>query len=254
MKRISLIATLCLCYFFSIGQTTQGKTTVVRYETLTGPEAIRKMEASKPKDPRIYDVNGKVIDSAEVQRLLATYEYWLGRHRINNEYKHVLSKINFEQQAEIDRETKLKLKPYSPKLQEGTTLDLKPFKKYTDIKALDDKAIVLIIWCDGCYGGNIDAYKPVNDVLRRFINQEKLAIMTVTSHSVEQANVALKKSPIINTQHIIAATDIIKEFEIKRPVILITDTDHKILYSVTNNAEMTARTLFFTLREIVGLQ
>ena len=252
MKRISLIATLCLYYSLSIAQTTQRKTTVVRSETLTGPEAMRRMEASKPKDPRIYDVNGNVIDSAEVQRLLATYEYRLGRASINGDYKHVLSKINFEQQAEIDRETKLKLKPASPKLHEGATLNLKPFKKYTDIKALNDKAIVLIIWCDGCYGSR-DAYKPVNDVLKRFIHKDQLAVLTVTNHSVEQANAALKKNPIINTQHIIAASDIVKELEIKRPVILITDLNHKILYSITNNAELTARTLFFTLKDMVGL-
>jgi len=252
MKRILLIATLSLCYSFTMAQSTDTKTTVVRRETMTGAEVNRMMEASKPKDPKVYDIHGKVIDSAEVQRLLATYEYRLGRHSVNNEYKHVLSKINFEKQAEIDRETKLMSKPASPKLQEGVILDLKSFKKYTDIKALTGKPIVLIIWCDGCFGGS-DAYNPVNEVLRRFMNPDKLAIITVTNHDVERANEALKKNPIVNTQHIIAASDIIKEFAINRPVILLTDINHKILYSVTNNAEMTPRTLFFMLKGMQGM-
>ncbi|WP_285009267.1 hypothetical protein [Pedobacter faecalis] len=252
MKKLFLTAAIAFSGVFAMAQSNGATVTKVETRTVSGAELKRMIGNVKITDPKVYDREGNVVDSAEVVRRLATYEYQKGWTQVNGEYRHLITKIDTVRQAAVDRNTKLMLKPASAKLQEGVTLDLRPFKSHVDVKALQGKAIVLVFWCDGCYGGSqADAYKPVNEVLSRFYNPDKLAIITVTHHAIEHSFAALKKNPIINTQHIVAAPQLAREFETNgRPVLVLADTNHKILYAVKDNAMMTPRILYFALKDL----
>lgn len=221
---------------------------------MTGAELQKVFGNVKITDPKFYDGTGKIIDSAEAKRLLRTYDYVLGWKRNDQgEYKKLLTKINPEHQAVSDSATKSALRPKNPKLQEGATLDLRPLNKDIDSKSFDGKAVMLIFWCNGCFAGSTpDAYAAVNEVLSMYFNPDKLEILTITHHPMDIAKEALMKNPIVNTQHIVDAGAVTSAYETEnRPVIVLTDKNHKIVYSITNNAMMTPRILYKTLKKIL---
>ncbi|WP_256004035.1 TlpA family protein disulfide reductase [Pedobacter deserti] len=250
MNRIIFTLILSFTASFTIAQSGVQNGIKVERRTMTGAEYNRLPKQALPTDSRVYDLVGNVLDSTEVQRRLATYEYEVRTYEVGGSLRYVLTKFN-ERDIERERELEEYLKPGSPLLQKGMTLDLKPFESRTDIEALNGKAVVLIFWCEDCYQRIPDAYKQVNDVLSRFHGSEKLAIITVTHHSVDQSIAALKKSPIVNTQHIVAAADLTSKFETgNKPVIVVTDQNHKIVYATRNWAGMTPRKIFLSIKDL----
>lgn len=254
MKRFILSAfltALCLSLSAQPGQGTVVKTTRV---TMTGAELQKTFGNIKITDPKFYDVTGNVIDSAEAKRLLRTYDYVLGWKRNDQgEYKKLVSKISPAHWAMLDSSARSNNRPKSSKLQEGTTLDLRPLNKSIDRKTFDGKAVILIFWCNGCFAGSTpDAYAAINEVLSLYFNPDKLEILTITNHPMDLAKDVLSKNPIVNTQHIVDAGEIINAYETdNRPVIVLTDKNHKILYSVINNAMVTPHVLYKTLKKIL---
>jgi len=214
---------------------------------LFGPEAI--------KDRNFYDEQGNVLDSAMAIKMLKSFDYQMSFSRKSGQedFKRVIRKIDTAAQAIQDASVKERLRPVSWKLQEGVELDLRPLKKHITSGQLDGKAILLIFWCDGCFGGSAkDAYSNVNEVLSTYMNPDKLEILAITHHTAEQATAALKKNPIVNTRHIVDASNVTSAYgSNNRPIIVLTDKSHKIIYSITDNAMMTPRILDRTLKKML---
>jgi hypothetical protein len=254
MKRFTLSALLTVFWFSLSAQS--GERTIVKTTrvTMTGAELQKVFGNVKITDPKFYDGTGKIIDSAEAKRLLRTYDYVLGWKRNDQgEYKKLLTKINPEREAISDSISKITYRPKSQRLWEGTTLDLKPLNKSIDRKSMEGKAVILIFWCNGCFAGSTpDAYSAINEVLAMYFNPDKLEILTITHHPMDVAKEVLSKNPIVNTQHIVDAGDVTNIYETdNRPVIVLTDKNHKIVYSITNNMMMTPRILYKTLKKIL---
>jgi hypothetical protein len=254
MKRLILSALLSAVFSPLFAQSQNGTVVKTTRVTMKGSDLQKMFGNVKITDPKFYDGTGNVVDSAEAVRLLRTYDYVLGWKRNDQgEYKKLLSKISPARWAAMDSTARSTNRPKSPKLQQGVTLDLKPLNKSIDRKSFEGKAVMLIFWCDGCFAGSTpDAYAAVNEVLSMYFNPDKLEILTITQHPMDVAKEALRKNPIVNTQHIVDAGDIINEYETgNRPIIVLTDKNHKILYSVTNNAMVTPRILYKTFKEIL---
>lgn len=254
MKHLLLIACFSLTCSSLFAQSEHRTIVKTEAKVVNGADMQKMFGNVVITDPKIYDQEGNVVDSAEAVRLLKTYDYQLGwRKNKDGEFKKLLTKIDPERQAMTDASTKISLRPASLKLQEGVVLDLKPLGKDIDRKTTEGKAVMLIFWCDGCFSGSTpDAYAAINDVLSTYFNPDKLEILTITHHPIEVASAALKKNPIVNTQHIVDAGKITAAYETgNRPVIVLTDKDHKIVYSITNNAMMTPRILNKIFKELL---
>ncbi|HEX8608442.1 MAG TPA: hypothetical protein VF679_07380 [Pedobacter sp.] len=256
MKRFTLIALLIVSSTQSFAQE-QDKRKVVSVTSTaikSGSELQKMLSGVKITDPKIYDRAGNVVDSLEAIAKVKSFLYTLGwAQNKDGEYKRTIFKIDPEVQVLMDANMKKRLLPKSLKLREGVILDLKPMAKKLDLKELEGKSVLLIFWCDGCYSGSkADAYAEVNEVLTKYKDPEKFEILAVTHHSIDEATRALSKSPIVNTRHILAAGDVNQAYETgNRPVLVLTDKSHKILYSITGSATMTPRILNNTLKEIL---
>jgi hypothetical protein len=254
MKRLILTGLLSVLFSSLFAQAERTATVTTTRVTIKGSDIQKMFGDVKITDPRFYDGAGNIVDSAKAVALLKTYEYMLGwKKNDQGEYKKLLTKINPARQAISDSATKSALRPKNPKLQEGATLDLRPLNKDIDRKSFDGKAVMLIFWCNGCFAGSTpDAYSAVNEVLSMYYNPDKLEILTITHHPADVAKEALMKNPIVNTQHIVDAGAVTSAYETEnRPVIVLTDKNHKIVYSITNNAMMTPRILYKTFKEIL---
>jgi hypothetical protein len=233
-------------------QTEHGAVVKVETRTLTSAE-VKALYSTKITDPKFYDLKGNVIDSAEAVAKLRTLDYQQGWTTIAGDRKKLITKVDSASQMQLYASLKASFAPKSDKLKDGTILDLKPFGKRIDRDKLENKAVLLIFWCDGCYNGKLnDDYAAVNSVLSNYVNPEKLAVITITHHGLEQAAKALARNPIINTQHIIDAGELTDAYETgNRPVLVLADKNHKILYSVANAPVMTPWMLNKRLKEIM---
>ena len=262
MDRISLspdrtiLLTAMLLLFFSssiFGQTKSETPLSSKITPMTSADLKKKVGDSAFNDPRLYDKDGLLVDSAEAIRKLKSLEYhvvW----RSNNAgmYRKFIIKVDTIAREKVDLLAKDLFKPKNPKLHEGVALDLKPLKRHIQRENLTGKAVLLIFWCDGCYSRNPNAYARVNEVLLKHKDPTKLEILTITPHNIDQASKGLAKNPIINTSHIIDARTVIADYETEnRPTIVLTDKSHKIVFSVVNNVDMTARTLDKLLKQIL---
>ncbi|MES2456067.1 MAG: hypothetical protein V4594_11015 [Bacteroidota bacterium] len=227
------------------------KTTTSKTMTMKGSE-LQKM-IGNVTDKNIYDEDWNIVDSATAVKMLYTFEYQQGLSKKKGEpdFKRTIRKIDPVRQAIIDSATKAMKGPASPALQEGSELNLKPLSKKIKLDELKGKALVLIFWCN-CYGGSaVDANEKVNYVLSTYKDPSKLEIIAITHHSFDEAAEALKKNPIVNTRHIYDVPDITAAYRTgNRPVIVVTDKSHKITYSMSDQAEMTPRTLYKLLKEL----
>jgi len=255
MKRLSLIAILLGSSTFLFAQSEERKiVAVTTTEIKKGSELQKTLMSVKITDPTIYDRAGHVVDSAEAIAMVKRFEYTLGwATNKSGEYKRTLFKIDPELQPIMDANAKKLFLPKNPKLREGMILDLKPLSKKLNRQELDSKAILLIFWSDGSYNGSTpDAYKEVNEVLSKYRNAENFEIIAITHHSIDNATRALKKNPIVNTNHILNAEEVNQVYETEnQPLIVLTDKTHKILYAVRGNATMTPRILNNTLKQIL---
>ncbi|TCD00513.1 hypothetical protein [Pedobacter psychroterrae] len=252
----SILSTVLLITSWSslLAQTDDATAVKKQTTTIKGADLNKMLGNVRFTDRKIYDIKGNVVDSAEAERRVKSFESMMGWVRKENgEYKRLITNTNTAIQAQSDSITKIALRPNSPKLQVGVVLDLKPLSKYVKPDGLAGKAVMLIFWCDGCYAGSLpNSYSQVNEVLLKYKNPEKLKILTITHHSVEHVSTALAKNPIVNDRHILDATAITDSYETgNRPIIVLTDKSHKIVYSIRDNAIMTPRLLDKLFREIL---
>jgi hypothetical protein len=225
----------------------QTQTTATR-KTMTGAEYAKMFP--KVTDPKIYDRSGKVLDSAEVKKLVKTFEWGVGQAipEGQTEYKHVLIKANLKYQAEADKATKLQFRPESPKLWEGVTLDLSPLANRTDLAKLEGKAVVLIFWISQ---SGVNMYSQVNDVIADYIGNAKFEVFAITHHPYDVAMPAFKRNPVLNAHNVFDAQSIVDYYGTdNKPVIVVTNAQHQITYAITQHAGMTPRTLNKLFKEL----
>ncbi|MHA4893645.1 hypothetical protein ACXZ1K_02745 [Pedobacter sp. PWIIR3] len=211
-----------------------------------GSDLINRLGDLNITDENVYDEEGNFVSPADVKAKLRTYEYIMSVRKLNkfSDFKHVISKINLKIQAQRDSMTKLMLQPENPKLIEGQILDLKPLQKYMSEDQLSGKAIAIFFWSSGYNGSGSNVYSQLNEVFETYRNPDKFEILVVNNLPTEQALRLLEKSPIVNTRLILNAQDVINAYQTKNNMlVLLTDQNHKILYSATSSAEMTPRQL-----------
>lgn len=240
--KLLLISTLFSA--FTYGQT-PGTTTGERMVVMKSSELNKMLGDMKVTDRNYYDIDGNIVAPAEVKAKLKSFDYQLSIRKLTKfpDYKNVIDKVNKLAQAEMDSVYSLKLQPNSDKLKTGTILDVGPLKTYADKKSLEGKIIALIFWSDAYYPKTgVNFNESLNDVLNTYKIPGKIEILAITHHPAGRAAEALVKNPIINTQHILNASDITKAYKTENDfVVVLTDKNHKILYSVRGSAVMTPR-------------
>lgn len=234
-----------------IAQSEHGQVVQRSTRKLTADE-VKNLYSTNITDPNFYDLKGNLVDSADAKAKLESLDYQQGWMTLRGERRKIISKIDSASQMRMYSEFGASFTPKSDKLKNGNILDLKPFGKRIDRDRFRGKAVLLIFWCDGCYNGKTtNDYAAVNAALSKYINPEKLQVLTITHHTVEHAMKALARNPIVNTQHIVEAGDIARAYETDgRPVLVLTDKDHKIIYSVTGAPVMTPWMLKTRLKEL----
>ncbi|TSJ38870.1 hypothetical protein FO440_20425 [Mucilaginibacter corticis] len=231
MKKFITAALLLSC---SASFAQNGTTTTQR--TIKGSDLIKMMP--KVTDPKVYDMAGNVIDSVKAKQMLKTFDYNLGMAQPvgQTEFKHVLIKANHALDARIDKETRVRCRPKSPKLWEGTVLDLKPFAKHTDLNKLQGKALVLLFRARQYPL----MYPKINDVIANYISNNKFEVFAINNLSYEDAMAAQKADPVLNAHNIIDAQDITDFYETNNEaVIVVTNAQHQITYAVTGEVAVT---------------
>ncbi|MDB5003598.1 MAG: hypothetical protein JWQ34_1823 [Mucilaginibacter sp.] len=217
-----------------------------------------KMFKFKVTDRNIYDQEGHVVDSVTADKMVKSMDYGISLVSTNGQesFRRTLTKINPKQQESIYQS--LKDLPHalrSRRLQDGLTLDLKPISQRVDTAKLLGKAIIMIFWCTECYSGAgvPNQYHAVNDVISTYYNPDKLQVIAITDSPFDVAAEALKKSPILNARNVFEASGITDAYQTdNRPVIVMTDKAHKILFSISNNAGVTVWMLNKLLKENVA--
>ena len=240
--KILFVAALLTCGFAVFAQ-------VVRTQkTMTGEEYNKMMASIAPKDHRIYDVSGKVVDSATAKKMAKTFEYELGLQKRagEQEYKYVIQKVNLAKKEQEDKAELPFHRPKSEKLLEGATLDLSPLVNRTDLSKLEGKAIVLIFWKPQ-YGG---LFASTYEVIDDFIGTNKFDVFAITNLPYDAARDFLKKHPI-NAHHIIDASSIVDFYGIDdEPVIVVTNAQHQITFAIKGSLTMIPRVLHKALKEL----
>ncbi|TSJ39389.1 carboxypeptidase-like regulatory domain-containing protein [Mucilaginibacter corticis] len=218
-------------------------------------EEQKKMLGPTP-DNHIYDTEGNVVDSAKAADMLRSYDYEMALRKLKGQdaFKHVI--IKTDTRVQLMSYQYMRTLPYlrvqSPKLQDGLTLDLKPLVKRIDTATLSGKAIIMIFWCPECYrGSKSDQYREVNDAIAPFANSDKLQVLALTKAQTYQANDALKKSPILNARMLTEASSVTYKYDLDdTPVIIMTDTKHKIIFSMAGWNPITPPVLHNLLKSI----
>ncbi len=209
-------------------------------------------------DHTIYTREGDVVDSVTALKMVKTLEYQTGYGNVKGQegLKRVITKIDPARQEQMYQilKTQPVLRPRSPKTQEGVVLDLKPIANRLDTVKLKGKALLLIFWCAGCYSGSTpDQFMEINDITSAYADPSKLEVVAITQHSFDVGATALKKSPILNARHIFDASDINAAYNTgDRPLILLTNKDHKIIYAMAQHAAITPWMLNKLLKENVA--
>lgn len=252
MKR-TFTAALLISVFAACSKTTVTKETAATKETIATFKIVKGSEIKKLMpditDPKIYDSTGNVVDSATARRMVRSFDYTLGRGTPvgQAETKRMLFKVNHATEGRFDADMKMRLRPKSPKLWEGVTLDLTPLAKHADLSKLNGKAIVLLFW-NNRYG---NMYERVNDVTSDYINGNKFAVFAITDLGYAEAKTAQKTTPILNARHIVDAQDITSFYATGGDaLVVVTNAQHKITYAVTGSAAMTPRILNSLLKTL----
>jgi hypothetical protein len=236
MKKI-LIAVLLLSCTTAFAQTTS---VVTRMTSAEYAEYVKNLP--KVKDKNIYDQEGNVVDSAKARQMVKTFEYKMIQTIPpgQTEYKLIITKVNHAQEESRDKTWLAAFWPKSPKLAEGTTLDLSPLAKHTDVGNLEGKAIVLL------FRNNNYAFmfNQINDAIANNIDNNKFEVFAITGLDYASAKAAQKQMPILNAHHIIDAQDLINFYETKGDAtVVVTNLQHQIIYAARSGPAMTPRTL-----------
>ncbi len=237
------IAALLGCWSVAFAQTG----IVTTRKSMTGEEYKKFSAQFKVTDPNIYDASGNIVDSVAAKKMVRTYEYEMSVRTIEGGgAKRIISKVNLPRREQKDKVEMQEYRPKSEKLQEGVTLDLSPLVKRTDLSKLEGKAVVLIFWKPQYRG----MYTQVNEVIDDFIGTNKFDVFAITHLPYDAANEYLKKYPI-NGHQVVDASGIVDFYGIDdEPVIVITNAQHQITYSIKGEVGLMARTLHKALKEL----
>ena len=253
MKHL-LLFILLFCNTILFAQNTQQITTTAPVTKIMSGADLQKM-IGNVTDRNIYDNDGNIVDSVTAATKVKSFEYQLGFGTPPGQtgYKHILSKIDPDRQLMMYKTMKNipSLRLRSPKLQDGVVLDLKPIVKRADTAKLIGKAIIMIFWCPSCYSGSVpDQYKEINDVISTYYDPNKIQVLAITHASFVEAADALKKSPILNAHNIFEASYITDDYQTdNRPAIIMTDKNHKIIFSLAGHAALSPWMLNKLLKE-----
>jgi hypothetical protein len=211
--------------------------------------------AASVTDRNIYDSQGNVVDPAKAAEMEKTFEYHTNVGQINGQptLRHVIRKINPDLQTRIYQTINNipELKVKSAKLQVGATLKLKPIARRVDTTKLVGKAIVMIFWRPAHPGEPMyDQYHDINNAIAPYANSGKLQVIAITHLGFDKAADELKYNPILNAQLITGAPSINYDYETNdEPMLIMTDTSHKIILSATRHVFETAWMLHQLLKE-----
>lgn len=243
MKHILFIFSL-FCCSTAFAQTDTSKATHIehRFMTMKGSDLNKMFHVT---DRNIYNREGDIIDSVTTIKMVKTLEYQTGYGNVKGQegLKRVITKIDPARQEQIYQiiKTQSVMRPRSPKTQEGVVLDLKPVANRLDTSKLKSKALLLIFWCEGCYSGSTpDQYQEINDITSAYADPSQLEIMAITHHPFDVGAMALKKSPILNAHHIFDGSDVNSKYDTgDRPLIILTNKEHRIIYAMAQHAAIT---------------
>jgi len=233
MKKI-LIAALILSCSAAFAQTT----TTVTMKQMKGSDVIKMMP--KITDSKIYDRQGNIVDSIKAHDMVRSFDYTLGMGKPEGqtEYKRMIFKVDHNTEGRFDADVKMRLRPQSPKLWEGVTLDLTPLANHADLSKLEGKAVVLLIRTRQY----AEMYLRINEVIADNINSNKFEVFAITNLDYAAAKAAQKDAPILNAHHIVDAKDITDFYNVgNQTVVVITNTKHQITYAITAEAAMIPR-------------
>jgi hypothetical protein len=231
----------------AVSQLTLAQTTtkIVRGDappSQTGGIDIRKM-INGIADMNVYDMDGNVVDSVTVARLLRTYDYYqaFSIPKGQTSLKRVIQKADPEEDAKTEKYFKMTQRPASSKLWDGITLDLSPLEKRTDLSKLDGKAIVLLFWKDAPAR---NLYQSINDVVADNIADNKFEVFAITDLSYNDAKRSLLKNPILNAHQIVDAGSIKDQFGVTESfALVVTNAQHQVTYAIKTFAPLTPRVL-----------
>jgi len=212
---------------------------------MKGSELNKMFANIKVDDKNYYDMDGNILAGPDAKAKLRTLDYEISVRKLDKypDYKRVVFKVDKKQQALLDSTYAPKLQPNSEKLKTGVILDVKPLYKYAEKKRLDGKILALIFWSDAYYRNSaMDVNARLNNVLSDYKIPGKIEILAITHHPAGRAAQALVNNPIVNTQHILDAEDLVNEYKTENDLtFVLTDSNHKILYSAKGSAAMTPR-------------
>lgn len=245
MKKILTAALLLVCSG-SFAQTG----VVVTRKTMTGAEYAGFMKkVPKVTDTKIYDSEGKIIDSVKARQMLKSFDYemWQAIPNGQTEYKKMLVKVNHDRQEKRDAGDVKFFWPKNPKLSNGMILDLTPLAKHTNISKLDGKAVVLL-FRNKYYGF---MYQGINDAIANSISSNKFEVFVITNLDYASAKTAQKNAPILNAHHIVDAQDLTNFYETGGDaLIVVTNAKHEITYAAKSGPAMAPRMLNSLLKAL----
>lgn len=225
-------------------------------KTVTGEEAEKLSAAIRNiTDPNIYDRQGNVVAPAKAAEMEKSFEYHVsaGQTPGKTGFRHLIARVDPETEERVYQTVNniplLKVK--SPKLQEGVMLKLKPIAKRVDTNKLVGKAIVMIFWRPAHAGEPItDQYHEINRAIAPFANSDKLQVIAITHLGFPAAVDELKYNPILNAQMVTNGSNITDDYGTgEEPVLIMTDTSHKIILSSTRHVFETAWMLHKLLQD-----
>jgi hypothetical protein len=221
-------------------------------------EAEKKKMLGPDPDPNIYDTEGNIVDSAKAAQMVRSLDYTMAYQKLKGQtaFKHVV--IKTMPKVQLMAYEYMKSVPYlnvqSPELQDGQILNLKPIAKRIDTTTLAGKAVIMIFWCPQCYNGSKpDQYREINEAIAPFANSDKLQVLAITNVQPYEATDALKKSPILYARMLSGASAVTYKYEMgDQNAIIMTDTKHKIIFSLANRVPITSQVLHKLLTNVLN--
>jgi hypothetical protein len=201
-------------------------------------------------DTNVYDMDGNIIDSVTVGKMLRTYDYYAAFSipKGQTSLKRVIEKADPEKDAETERYFKMTNRPKSDKLWYGITLDLKPLEQRTDVSKLEGKGVVLIFWKSARAH---HYFEGINNVIADNIGDKKFEVFAITGQSYNDAKRSLQINPILNAHQIVDAEKIVDDYGVTESfVLVVTNAQHQVTYAITTFAAITPRVLKRLFKEL----
>ncbi|NRF37294.1 hypothetical protein [Pedobacter foliorum] len=245
MKTTLLFSLLICASTIVTAQTTQKTTSGI--VTMNGADLNKMIDQSGI----VYDEEGNKVDSLKVADMLKGEKYRIVLMKKNSDslMRRVIQKRDLVKEAEQYELTKIALRPPSPKLQVGTTLNLDPLAKKTNIEALTQKSILMIFWHPGCFSTN--NYDKVNELIRSIKNPKGLEVLLISYETVNSVADGLKQTPIFYNQLFVDAGAVTKAYQTENmPIMLVADQNHTIKFASWGNSDSVIKGLKEALLEV----